>query len=200
MTPARLLAIAPVVGFVVGVLTQIGQSVLPDGFRQIANSISPWVTVAFALGAVAPRPRWAAVAGFLALVPALVGYYFMIWIRFGYVGGTGSLVLWSVGAMAGGLVFGPAGWYWRHTTGLPRIAAISLLAAVYIAEGAYLVLILPEPAVGVGFALTGLAVPLLIGSSWRERGYAWLGVIPCLFLAGLGYAALYVLSSLVATI
>ncbi len=68
---------------------------------------------------------------------------------------------------------------------------------MYVAEGAYLVLILPDPAVGIGFVLAGLVVPVLIGSSWRERGYAWLGMVPALALGGIGYLALNALYSVV---
>jgi len=66
------------VGLVTGVLTQLGQSVLPDGIRQVANSISPWLTVAFFVGALMPRPTIVAVSGFLTLALALVGYYHVL--------------------------------------------------------------------------------------------------------------------------
>ena len=193
--PAALLATAVLIGLAVGALTQIGQSVLPDGVRQVANSISPWVTVAFLVGALAPSPRWAAAGGFIALVGALVGYYALIFVRFGYTGGGSSLLLWTIGSVLGGLVFGPAGWFWRWTAGNARIAAIALLAAVFVAEGAYLILILPEPAVGLGFIVAGLAVPLTLGRSWHERGWAWLGMLPALGLGVIGYVGLTWLNS-----
>jgi len=192
----RLVIVAVFIGLGVGALTQIGQSVLPDGFSQLANSISPWVTVAFVMGALlAPTARWAALAGFLTLVFALVGYYALVWVRFGYTGGGSSLILWSLGAIAGGLVLGPAGWSWRNTRDWRRIAAIALLAAVYVAEGLYLVIILPNAAVGVAFAVVGLLIPLLIGGSWRERAYAWLGLVPALLLGALGYFVFAALST-----
>jgi len=191
----RLIVGAVVVGLAVGALTQIGQSVLPDGFSQLANSISPWVTVAFVIGGfLASTARWAALAGFLTLVFALVGYYALVWLRFGYTGGGSSLVMWSLGAIAGGLVFGPAGWYWRNTRDWRRTAAIALLAAVYVAEGLYLVIILPNAAVGVAFAVVGLVIPLLLAASWRERAYAWLGLVPALLLGALGYFVFTALS------
>jgi hypothetical protein len=194
----RLIIVAVGVGLVLGVLTQIGQSVLPEGLGQVANSISVWVAVAFFVGIIASHPHLASVAGFATLVSALIGYYGMIWIRFGYTGGGSSLVLWTVGALLGGVVYGTAGWYWRWTTGNARIAAIALLAAVFAAEGLYLLVILPEKAVGVGFIVAGLAVPLLLGSSRRERAYAWLGLLPALLLGALGYVALSALSTALA--
>jgi len=97
--------------------------------------------------------------------------------------------------LLGGFVFGPAGWYWRWTSGNARIAAIALLGAVYVAEGLDLTVILPEKAIGFGFAVAGMALPLLFGSSWRDRAHAWLGMIPALLLGALGYVALTALSS-----
>ena len=125
---------------------------------------------------------------------ALVGYYGMVWIRFGYTGGSTSLILWTIGALAGGAVFGPAGWFWRWTRGVARVAAIALLSAVFVAEGLYLLVILAPSYVGLGFVVAGLGVPVILGSSWRERGYAWLGLIPAALLGGLAYLALTALS------
>src|SRR4029079_14204962 len=135
---ARLFTISVVVGLCLGVLTQLGQSFLPEGIGQIANSISPWVSVAFVVGALAAGWRVAAIAGFLTLGVALIGYYGMVWIRFGYTGGSTSLILWAIRALAGGAVFGPAGWFWRWTRGVARVAAIALLSAVFVTEGLYL--------------------------------------------------------------
>ena len=49
----RSIAIAGGGGLVVGVLTSIGQSVLPDEMRSLANAASPWSAAAFALAVVA---------------------------------------------------------------------------------------------------------------------------------------------------
>lgn len=194
----RAILVALAVGLVTGVLTQIGQSVLPDGIRQVANSISPWLTVAFIVGTLMPRPGVAALTGFLALALALVGYYAMVLLRFGYTGGGSALILWTVGSVLGGAVFGPAGFYWRRGGLVQRVAAIALLAGVFVSEGIYLTLILPEVLIGVGFAVAGLIVPLVLGRSWPERMYAWLGIIPALGLGAAGYFALLALSGLLA--
>ena len=89
-TIVRRLGIITVVGLATGTLTQIGQSTLPDGWSQAANAMSPWLLVAFALGAAMPDRRWAAVAGVAALLLSLVGYYLMIELRYGYGGSRGS--------------------------------------------------------------------------------------------------------------
>jgi len=198
MTPSRRLGVVIVVGLVMGVATQIGQSVLPDGVSHAANSLSPWLLVAFLLGSRMPDRRWAATAGIVALVFALVGYYGMVELRYGYGGSTGSLVLWGIGALVGGPVFGVAGWTWRFEGGWRRAGAVGLLAAIAIAEGAYLVGILPEPAVGAAFIIAGMLVPLVFGRSAAERGRAYLAVLPALALGVVGYIALFWLATLTA--
>ena len=61
---ARRIALVGVVGLTTGVLTQVLQSVLPDGWSQAANAISPWLFVAFILdrgcriGAGRPAQAW----------------------------------------------------------------------------------------------------------------------------------------------
>ena len=195
---ARRVVLVVAVGLLVGVLTQLGQGLLPDGWQQVANAISPWLLVAFVLGATMPDVRWAAGAGVAALVFALVGYYGLVQLRFGYGGSTNALLLWTTGAFVGGSVYGVLGRWWRVGGPWQRAAAIGFLAAVAIAEGVYLTRILPTPAVGAGFIVAGLVIPLLAGRSWvdRMRGYA--AAVPALGLGALGYLALDVFASLLA--
>lgn len=194
----RSVALAVGVGLLTGTFTQIGQSVLPDGFGQAANSISVWLAVAFGLGSVMPRPNLAAVAGVVALACALVGYYALVWIRFGWTGGSTALVMWSIGALLGGAVFGPAGWYWRHGDVRQRVIASALLGAAFAAEGIYLITILSSPSVGLAFVGVGVAVPLVLGRTGRERAYGLVGMVPALALGGAGFTAFLLLYRVVA--
>jgi len=187
-----------VAGLAAGVATQLGQGLLPDGWSQAANAISPWLLVAFLLGSRMPDRRWAALAGIAALVLALVGYYAMVQVRFGYGASTSSLLLWGSAALVGGPVFGIAGWSWRFETAWRRAVAIGLLAACAIAEGVYLVRILPDPAAGAGFVVVGALIPLALGRSWIERGRAYVAVIPAVALGGVGYLAFLALANLLA--
>ena len=185
----RPLLLAVALGVGLGVVTQLGQSLLPAGVGQLANSISPWLSVAFAVGAIQSTPRRALVAGFLTLALALVGYYAMVFFRFGYAGGGTSLLFWSVGATAGGLVFGPSGWFWRHGAFPARTVAIALLGSAWVAEAGYLWVVLSMTGVAIGYALVGLAVPLPLGHSVRERVLAWATMLPAVALGGLGFIA-----------
>jgi uncharacterized protein DUF6518 len=188
------------VGLGTGVVTQVGQSVLPTGWSQAANAISPWLLVAFLAGSSMPSRASAITAGIVTLVLALVGYYATTQIRYGIGGGSGSLVFWGLGALTGGPVFGLAGRAWRTGTDLERPIALGLLAAVAIAEGIYHALVLVEPSVAAGFVMGGLLVPLVLGRTWQDRLRSYVAAVPALGLGGLGYVAFTVLYGLTARI
>lgn len=196
----RLVLVVAVVGLATGALTQIGQSVLPAGWSQAANAISPWLLVAFLVGAAMPDRRSAVAAGAGALLLALVGYYGLVQIRFGYGGGTGSWILWGLGAVIGGPVFGAAGWSWRCGPLRHRQAALGLLAGAFVAEGGYLVALLGYLGEGVGFAIAGLLMPLLLGRSWPDRLGGYVALLPALALGAIGYAVLLGVYGLTASV
>ncbi len=163
-----------------GVLTQVGQGFLPAGFGQVANAISPWLLVAFTVGSLMPTPGWAAGSGIGAMILALVSYYAMVELRFGYGASSSSLLVWGTGALVGGAVFGIAGRWWRGDRPWRRGLAIGLLAAVTIAEGVYLVGILTEPVVGVAFIAAGVSVPPLVGRTADDSRRGYLAIPPML--------------------
>jgi len=178
-----------VAGLATGVLTQLGQGVLPYPSSQAANAISPWLLVAFLVGSTMPSMPRAAVAGIGTLALALVGYVAMILLRYGYGMSTGMLVFWGLGAVVGGPVFGAAGRAWRAGSQRQRAAALGLLVAVAVAEGIYNAVVLEHPAVGAGFVVAGLLVPLVLGRSREDRLWAYVAAIPALGLGALGYLA-----------
>ncbi len=143
-----------------------------------------------------PDSRWAAGAGVAALLLALIGYYGMVQLRYGYGGGTSSWIFWGLGAVVGGPVFGVAGHWWRGPVHRRRAIALGLLAAVAIAEGAYNVLVVDHATVGVAFIVFGLLVPLALGRSRNDRLGAYVAMVPVLLVGGtLGYLAFTWLST-----
>ena len=188
MSPGGRLGLVAAVGLLVGIATQIGQSVLPDGVSQAANSISPWLLAAFLLGSRMPDRRWAAARRLrcpgLRLGRLLRHDRAALRLRCldritGVLGprraGRGP------GLRACRLVVAAFDVGWR------RAGAIGLLAAVAIAEGIYLVGILPEAAVGLGFVAIGLLVPLVFGRTGGDRWRAYVAVLPALALGAVGY-------------
>jgi hypothetical protein len=182
---------AAAVGLVAGALTQVGQAVLPDLLRPFANAISPWLAVAFGVGAAASSRRAAAASGLLALVLALVGYLGLVFVRLGYGPSLGGAnLVWLLGAIVGGPVFGLAGRWWRTDEGWLRALGAALLGAAAIAEGAYLSRIETVAASAPLFVVLGLLVPIVLGRANADRLRGLAALAPCLVLAGLGYAVL----------
>jgi hypothetical protein len=124
------------------------------------------------------------------LLVALVAYFATVQARFGYGAGSAIVIVWGLGALAGGSVFGVAGWWWRHGQSRARAAAAGLLAALFVAEGVYFLLVLPDPTVGAGAITAGLMTPALLGRTWRDRGLGYVAMLPGLALGALGFAAL----------
>ena len=91
---------------------------------------------------------------------------------------TSALIFWGLGAAVGGPVFGLAGHTWRTGEHRYRALALGLLAAAFIAEAGYHLLVLSEPGVAVGFAVAGLLVPLLLGRSREDRLGAYVAAVP----------------------
>ena len=192
-------ALVILIGLAVGMVTQIGQSILPDAWSPIANAISPWLAGAFLVGAAMPSPRAAVVAGIATLACALVGYYAMTELRYGIGAGTGSLVRWGLGALIGGPVFGIAGLAWRRRTIAQRAIALGLLAASFIAEGVYQARVVAHPEAGVLFVAVGLLIPVL-GRTKNDRLRAYAATVPSLALGALGFGTLLLLDRAVAGI
>ena len=176
-----------VVGLGTGIVTQVLQSVLPTGWSQAANAISPWLLVAFLVGSVMPDRTSAVVAGVATLALALVGYYATTTVRYGIGGGTNALIFWGLGAIVGGPVFGLGGHAWRAGDHRSRAIALGLLAAALLAEAGYHLIALSELPVAAGFAIAGLAVPLVLGRSRQDRIGAYVAAVPALALGALGF-------------
>jgi uncharacterized protein DUF6518 len=185
--PSIRALVVVVVGLGLGVVTQVLQSVLPTGWSQAANAISPWLLVAFLVGSTMPDRRSAILAGVATLVLALVGYYATTQLRYGIGGGTSSLIFWGLGAVVGGPVFGLAGHEWRNGEHRARAIALGLLAAAFLAEAGYHLVVLSEPPVAAGFAIAGLLVPLVLGRSRQDRIGAYVAAVPALALGTLGF-------------
>jgi hypothetical protein len=196
----RRAALVVVVGLGTGALTQIGQSVLPDGWSSAANAISPWLLVTFLVGSTMVDLPSAAVAGIGTLFLAVVGYDAMILARYGYGPALGPTVFWGLAALAGGPVFGVAGRSWRIGPHPQRAFALGLLVALGVAEGLYNALVLAAPTTGAVFALVGLAMPVVLARSRDDRIGAYLAAIPSLALASVGYLAFTWLNGLTAAI
>jgi hypothetical protein len=165
---ARLATLA-VTGLAVGALTSVLQKYLNQPWLSLVNSASPWLAPVFGLGALWRRPRAAAAAGLATGLLELTGYYLTAAAR-GYPAGGAILVFWAVCAVAGGPLFGAAGWLWWR--GARRWSALgaAVLPAAFLAEAAVVYAWdLRYYSSAVLLAVIGAAVLGLTG--WRGRQY-----------------------------
>ena len=185
-------AVIAAAGLALGVLTRLGQGSLPGSSNWLANSGAVWLASAFVVGSLMATARWAVAAGTGTLLGALLGYYVAVMALNGFAGTLSGYVFWTAIAVVGGPTFGLAGRWWRHGERPQRIVAIALLGAAMVADGVHLLAVAPDPVpgwVGVG---AGLAMPLLLGRSTRERALSFVGLAPCL---ALGLAAFGVMDA-----
>ena len=169
-----------VVGLGAGGLTCYLHGVLPGDWNTVANSGAAWTVVAFVVAfTVARTPAAACLAGLLALVGEVAGYY-------GYLDAVLQLpatpseeVLWTLAALWIGPLTGWAAHRARWGTAAERATAVTALAGMLAGEGAYLLRVAAVPGGGrvelalavavAGAALSTRRLPL------RARGLA-LGV------------------------
>ena len=188
------LLVAGVAGMAVGGLTLLLQGLLPGTWNQLANSGAVWSAAAFAVTAVLrARGRRAAVAGILTLLGAVLGYYGATTLFLGDDLSAAALrgpAIWAVLAVPAGTMFGLAAAAGRDAQRWHHIAGLVVLGGVFTAEAVYYATVLrywPQAAL---FGTLGLALPLLLGRTWRDRLLAVAALVPVTAVAALAGIAL----------
>jgi hypothetical protein len=176
-----------VAGLLTGVLTLALQAVLPEALNRLANSGAIWVTVAFVVGALIGDWRAAAVAGTVTLLLAVGGYYAAAGVAGAGVS-VGALAIWGGTAVVGGPVYGAAGWAWYARRDRAEAIAAALLGGVYLAEGAYTLLLVPAMApAGVVEVVVGVVLAAMLPRSRDNRRTALLLLVPLAVAGTAGY-------------
>ena len=189
-------------GLAVGGLTLVFQGVLPGASNQLANSGAVWCAAAFAagawlFGAAAPWP--AAVGGLLTLWGAVVGYYGST-TAFHHDDVNASTLrgplLWLLVACVAGPLSGLAGRAYR-ANGRWAMTAAAGLGAVFIAEGLYLGVALGYRVEAAVFAAIGVAIPLALGRTGRDRRRGLVALGPTVAVGGVAMGGVYLLARLI---
>lgn len=160
---APLIAVS--IGAGVGVATSFLQTHLDLPWLAVANSVSPWLTTAFAAGALQSKMRSSILVAVAATLAQVAGYYATSEMR-GFDASLYYVGLWTVCALIGGPVFGAAGFTWRKAD--PPGIGVALLSAAYITEGVVGYQIrLGYTSSAVLFVIIGIAIAIGLG---RHRG------------------------------
>jgi uncharacterized protein DUF6518 len=172
--------VALVAGFLLGFLDFVGIKYLPSPVGDLGNSLATWAVAAFLLTYL---HRWwlhvGIAAAIVCLVVAVPSYYLAAALiqndAWSNLYDTTALVWMGFGVVAG-VVFGGGGVLAR-TSGMLRLPALALPAAVLFAEGVVNLRRISDPSYGAGeqeayaslvFVL-GLLITMVVGRTWRDR-------------------------------
>lgn len=165
---ASEVVLAGLVGVLIGVATFVGQAHLEAPWDVLVNSASPWLCGGFLAGALQRHRRAGALAGLGACVVEVGAFYFVAFAR--GAGADGRVVVfWTICALAGGPLFGWAGWAWRHAPGTTGAWASTFPAASFLGEaiGGY-VLRFPHVAEAALYGCIGAALFALVALPLRR--------------------------------
>ena len=190
---ALVSALAPIgIGLAVGSLTSLVQASADFPWLALVNAVSPWLTTAFAAGALQRKLPAATVAGLVATLLQVVGYYATAELR-GFGVNLAWVAMWAVCAIVGGPVFGAAGHAWRR--GAPAGLGAAALVAAWASEAVIGYQIrLGYTSSAVLFGLIAVVLALVLGRHRAQyaRMAAWL--VPALLAGAAGHAVLGVVA------
>jgi hypothetical protein len=169
---AAALAVSAVAGLTLGVLTQLGQSRLPEALHSLVNSAAPWVLVAFAVALLGRTGPVAGVCAVLSLAASEIGYVATAATE-GYGSAPTTVVFWLSAALFFGPLVGLAAYFWR-TRATPWGGLGGGLVAGFVGgEGlaAYLTVRgTTSGAYWIAQVLVGLALLAFVG---RRTSFGW---------------------------
>ncbi|SDX34421.1 hypothetical protein SAMN05444487_114101 [Marininema mesophilum] len=123
------------IGIIIGILTILGQGVLPEYWDSLANSGSVWLLPAFFTGSLGSSNLKSIISSILTLLGMVVGYYGYGMLIKHVPYSTAFISLWTVMALIGGAIIGLAGFYWRNDGHPMHKFGSSLIGGVFISEG-----------------------------------------------------------------
>ena len=176
------------VGVLTGVVTFMGQRVMPGQWNTLVNSGAIWLVPVFFVGSRMRSLVWAAVVGAGALVATVAGYYGLAALT-GAPISVRAVAFWVAVAFVAGPLYGVAGRWWRSDRRALRVFGVALLGGVLVAEGLYIVLVLHYYWSGWAMVAAGLVAALLLARR-DDRVRTLLAVPLPAVAAGAVYAAL----------
>ena len=185
-TARACLLLSGIGGLVVGILTSLGQGLLPNEVASLANSAGAWCLAAFLLALPNRTTRLGLLLGPIALLAMLAGYDLATLVRGGAVS-TSTVVFWGAAAVVVGPVLG-VGAVWARDRDPRRVAiGVAPLAGILIGEAVHGLTAIADTTYGpywVGEAVVGLLLVAWVGARTRSA----IAVLACAALAAAGAA------------
>ncbi|HDX9656922.1 TPA: hypothetical protein ROY05_006086 [Bacillus toyonensis] len=190
----RSFLIPIIVGIIVGILTKLGQGILPGNWNSLANLGSVWLVPSFFVASLSYSKRTAMLSGILALLGMVLGYYGYAIIIKNVAHSIYFIYVWIVCACIGGTIFGIAGFLWKDTTNPLHKFGSALISGVFVTDGLHILLNFEDYShmlpVGYTEVIVGIILILVLERSNANRISSFLVVIPIIILGLIGYKLL----------
>lgn len=173
-------------GAVLGAVSVYPYQYVSGSAHVLGNSAVIWLLLPFGVGVLAGEPVRGAIAGGVALLATVLGFYSVMQLLFPSAHFGAFAMFWLAAAMVGGPVFGAAGSWWRTGTPAGTGLASALLGAAFIAEAVAFQASMGTDAAVVAEAVAGTALTVALARGWRGRltAVAALPVLVALGIAG----------------
>jgi hypothetical protein len=182
-----------ILGIAIGVITVLGQGVLPGNWNSIANSGAVWLLPTFFIGSLNSKKLKASLSGILALLGMVIGYYGYAMIVQQVAHSFYFILVWSVCGIIGGIIFGIAGFLWSRRGPLHTLGS-ALIGGVFITEGLNILIHRNDyrHMITVGYVeiIFGILLVLILGRSIKERLLALSWLLLIVILGIIGYQVL----------
>lgn len=140
--PVRMVLVVGA-SLVVGALTRLGELVLPDAVQSAANSSAPWALTTFAMiAACGFGIRTSMALGAVSFVAMDLSFYAAFVVGGAYYPRS-FLLFWVVVALVAGPLIA-LGATWLRQSGLRGAVAVGSIPSVFLGEGAYIAIRLPD--------------------------------------------------------
>ncbi|MDA2164369.1 DUF6518 family protein [Bacillus cereus] len=190
----RIFILPIIVGILIGILTKLGQGILPGHWNSLANLGSVWLVPSFFVASFSYSKRTAILSGILALLGMVLGYYGYAIIFKNVSHSIYFISVWITCAFIGGTIFGIAGFLWKDTTNPLHKLGSALIGGVFVTDGLHILLnfedynhMLP---VGYTEVIVGIILILVLERSNANRISSFLMMVPITILGLIGYKLL----------
>jgi len=190
----RIFLIPIIVGIIVGILTKLGQGILPGHWNSLANLGSVWLVPSFFVASFSYSKRTAILSGILALLGMVLGYYGYAIVITNVAHSIYFISVWIVCAFIGGTIFGIAGFLWKDTTNPLHKFGSALISGVFVTDGLHILLNFEDYShmlpVGYTEVIVGIILILVLERSNANRISSFLMMVPITILGLIGYKLL----------
>ncbi|WP_241395612.1 DUF6518 family protein [Clostridium beijerinckii] len=186
-------------GTIIGILTIFGQGQLKGNWNSLANLGTVWLVPAFFISSIANKKRSSITSCSLCLIGEVMGYYYFHSLLNKYNFSVDYFTLiWLGCAIAGGIIFGLAGYLWYHKDEKFHELGSALLSGVFLTDGLNMFIHIDDYrhmiTVAIAEIVFGLLLIIILEKNMHERLRCCIFLIPVTILGLIGYTILYYLT------